>query len=287
MDLGLNETLSYVLVPENEAKMFTKDDTEVVKLLAPLSEDKNTLRHSLSVALHKIYKYNKARSNKDVSIFEIGKAFQKQNQEYSETKKLAALMSGEYYVGMEKKKVDFYVIKGIAEEVLDYLGYNGRYSFVKDLNKTPDEMHPGQSAVISVNNDIVGLIGKIHPSAEKEDVFILEIDLDKLLAKKVGKMKYKEISKFPNIKKDLAVVVDKKVTAQEIGINIKKFAGSLLENYEVFDVYTGEGVADNKKSVAFSLTFGKQDRTLTDEEINAVMDKIIEGLEKKLQAELR
>lgn len=287
MDLGLNETLSYVLVPENEAKMFTKDNTEGVKLLAPLSEDKNTLRHSLSVALHKIYKYNKARSNKDVSIFEIGKAFQKQNEEYSETKKLAALMSGEYYVGMEKKKVDFYVIKGIAEEVLDYLGYNGRYSFVKDLNKTPDEMHPGQSAVISVNNDIVGLIGKIHPSVEKEDVFILEIDLDKLLAKKVGKMKYKEISKFPNIKKDLAVVVDKKVTAQEIGINIKKFAGSLLESYEVFDVYTGEGVAENKKSVAFSLTFGKQDRTLTDEEINAVMDKIIEGLEKKLQAELR
>ena len=287
INLGLNETLSYVLVPENEAKMFTKDDTEVVKLLAPLSEDKNTLRHSLTVALHKIYKYNKARNNKDVSIFEIGKAFQKQNEEYSETKKLAALMSGEYYVGMEKKKVDFYVIKGIAEEILDYLGYNGRYSFVKDLSKTPDEMHPGQSAVISVNNDIVGIIGKIHPSVEKEDVFILEIDLDKLLAKKVGKMKYKEISKFPNIKKDLAVVVDKNVTAQEIGMNIKKFAGSLLENYEVFDVYTGEGVADNKKSVAFSLTFGKQDRTLTDEEINAVMEKIVEGLEKKLQAELR
>lgn len=287
INLGLNETLSYVLVPENEAKMFTKDDTEVVKLLAPLSEDKNTLRHSLTVALHKIYKYNKARSNKDVSIFEIGKAFQKQNEEYSETKKLAALMSGEYYVGMEKRKIDFYVIKGIAEEILDYLGYNGRYSFVKDLSKTPDEMHPGQSAVISVNNDIVGIIGKIHPSVEKEDVFILEIDLDKLLAKKVGKMKYKEISKFPNIKKDLAVVVDKNVTAQEIGMNIKKFAGSLLENYEVFDVYTGEGVADNKKSVAFSLTFGKQDRTLTDEEINAVMEKIVEGLEKKLQAELR
>lgn len=287
INLGLNETLSYVLVPENEAKMFTKDDTEVVKLLAPLSEDKNTLRHSLTVALHKIYKYNKARNNKDVSIFEIGKAFQKQNEEYSETKKLAALMSGEYYVGMEKKKVDFYVIKGIAEEILDYLGYNGRYSFVKDLSKTPDEMHPGQSAVISVNNDIVGIIGKIHPSVEKEDVFILEIDLDKLLAKKVGKMKYKEISKFPNIKKDLAVVVNKNITAQEIGMNIKKFAGSLLENYEVFDVYTGEGVADNKKSVAFSLTFGKQDRTLTDEEINAVMEKIVEGLEKKLQAELR
>ena len=205
VDLGLNETLSYVLVPEADAKMFTKDDYETVKLLAPLSEDKNTLRHSLSVALYKIYEYNKARNNKDVSIFEIGKSFQKKDEEYTETKKLAALMSGEYYSGLDKKKVDFYVIKGIAEEILDYLGYNGRYSFVRNLEKTPDELHPGQSAVISVNNDIVGIIGKIHPKVEKDDVFVLEIDLDRLLSKRVGKMKYKEISKFPNIKKDLSI----------------------------------------------------------------------------------
>ena len=89
INLGLNETLSYVLVPEADAKMFTNDDTEVVKLLAPLSEDKNTLRHSVSVALYKIYEYNKARNNKHVCIFEIGKSFQKQGEEYSETKKLA------------------------------------------------------------------------------------------------------------------------------------------------------------------------------------------------------
>lgn len=287
VDLGLNETLSYILVPEADSKMFTKDEYEEVKLLAPLSEDKNTLRHSLSIALYKIYEYNKARNNKDVSIFEIGKAFQKKDEEYSETKKLAALMAGDYYVGMEKRKVDFYIIKGIAEEILDYLGYSSRYSFVKDLEKTPEQMHPGQTAMISVNNDIVGMIGKIHPSIEKEDVFILEIDLDRLLAKKVGKMKYKEISKFPNIKKDLSILVDKKLPAQEIGMKIKKLAGSNLECYEVFDVYTGKGIDEDKKSIAFSLTFGKQDRTLTDEEINEVMDKIIAGLQKDLKAELR
>lgn len=287
VDLGLNETLSYVLVPEAESKMFTKDDYEVVKLLDPLSEDRNTLRHSLAVALYQIYKYNKARNNKDVSIFELGKSFQKKEEEYTETQKLAALMTGDYYLGLEKRRVDFYVIKGIAEEILDYLGYGGRYSFVRDLSKTPDEMHPGQSAVISVNNDIVGIIGKVHPNLEKEDVYILEIDLDKLLAKKVGKMKYKEISKFPNIKKDLAIIVDKKMPAQEIGIKIKKLAGSYLENYEVFDVYTGKGIDENKKSIAFSLTFGKSDRTLTDEEINEVMSKVITGLEKDLKAELR
>ena len=251
VDLGLNETLSYVLVPESDAKMFTKDDYEAVKLLDPLSEDKNTLRHSLSIALYKIYEYNKARNNKDVSIFEIGKAFQKKAEEYTETRKLAALMTGDYYVGIEKKKVDFYIIKGIAEEILDYLGYNGRYSFIKDLSKMPDEMHPGQSAVISVNNDIVGIIGKIHPEIEKEDVYILEIDLDKLLAKKVGKMKYKEISKFPEIKKDLAIIVDSKLPAQEISNKIKKLAGSNLQAQEVFDVY--QGVRNNTRQKEYSI----------------------------------
>ena len=287
VDLGLNETLSYVLVPEADSKMFTKDDYEKVKLISPLSEDKNTLRHSLLIALYKIYEYNKARNNKDVSIFEIGKAFQKKDEEYTETKKLAALMSGEYYLGLDKKKVDFYVIKGIAEEILDYLGYNGRYSFVRNLEKTPEELHPGQSAVISVNNDIVGIIGKVHPKVEKDDVYVLEIDLDRLLSKRVGKMKYKEISKFPNIKKDLSVVVDKKISAQEIGMKIKKLAGSLLESSEVFDIYTGTGIEENKKSISFALTFGKGDRTLTDDEINEVMNKIIAGLEKDIKAELR
>ena len=196
-------------------------------------------------------------------------------------------MTGDYYTGIEKRKVDFYVIKGVAEEILDYLGYSGRYSFVRDNNKIADQMHPGQSAIISVNNDVVGFIGKVHPKVETEDVFILEIDLDKLLAKKVGKMKYKEISKFPNIKKDLSIVVDKKISAQEIGMKIKKAAGSLLESQEVFDVYTGKGIDEDKRSISFSLTFGKQDRTLTDEEINEVMNKIIAGLEKDIKAELR
>lgn len=287
IDLGLSETLSYILVPENESKMFTKDDYEKVKLLDPLSEDKNTLRHSLSVALYKIYQYNKARDNKDVCIFEMGKAFQKKADEYSETNKLAALMSGDYYLGINKQKVDFYVIKGVAEEILDYLGYNSRYSFVKDKENLPEDMHPGQSALISVNNDIVGLIGKIHPSVESEDVYILEIDLDKLLSKKVSKMKYKEISKYPEVKKDIAIVVDNKVTSKDIEVNIKKAGGSLLSSSEVFDIYTGKGIPEGKKSLAYSLTFASQNRTLTDDEINKAVEKIIERLEKELKAELR
>lgn len=288
IDLGLNETLSYILVNDKEAKMFTKDDTELVKLLDPMTEDRNTLRHSIIPSLLKIYEYNKARSVKDVSIFEIGKAFYKMQDEYGENTKIAALMTGDYYLGIEnKKQVNFYVIKGIVEELLDYLGYAGRYSFVVNEEKIPDELHPGQAAQISVNNDVIGIIGRIHPAISKENVYVFEIDLDKLLAKKVGKMKYKEISKYPSVNKDLALVVDKNITSKEIEMNIKKAGGSLLTNIKVFDVYEGTGIPEGKKSVAYALTFEKSDRTLTDEEINNAMDKIIELVEKKMDATLR
>ena len=285
IDLGLNETLSYVLVNEKEANDFTTDNPEVVKLLAPMTEERNALRHSIIPSLLKIYEYNKSHYNKDVCIFEIGKTFYKKDEEYGEENKIAGLMTGNYYLGIEKKQVDFYIIKGIVEELLDYLGYGNRYSFVIKEN-LPKELHPGQSALISVNNDIVGIIGKIHPQKVKENVYVFEINLEKLLAKKVGKMKYKEISKYPSIKKDLAIITNKEVEAQEIATLIKKSAGSLLLNTEVFDVYTGKGIEENKKSIAYSLEFGANDRTLTDEEINNILEKIIANLTKN-GAEIR
>ena len=279
VSLGLNETLSYILVNEKEAKRFTKDDAEAVKLLSPLSEDRNTLRHSVLPSLYKIYEYNVAHYNKDISIFELGKAFYKKGEEYGEENHVAVLMTGDYYLGIKKTQVDFYIIKGIAEELLDYLGYGGRYSFVvrEDI---PEELHPGQAAMISVNNDVVGLIGRVHPELSKEAVYVMEINLDKLLAKKTGKMKYKEISKYPTVKKDLSIVVDKDVESSQIAMQIKKAAGSLLLNSEAFDLYTGKGIDEGKKSLAYSLTFGANDRTLTDEEINSILDKIIDKLSK-------
>ena len=281
VDLGLNETLSYVLVNEKDAKNYTNDDSiEAIKILTPLTEERTRLRCSIITSLYKIYEYNVAHYNKDVSIFEIGKSFYKKGDTYNEENKIACLMTGEYYYGINNsKKVDFYIIKGIAEELLDFLGYGGRYSFVVKDNM-PEQLHPGQSAMISVNNDIVGIIGKVHPEITKEDVFVMEINLDKLFSKKTGKMKYKEISKYPTVKKDISIVVDKNITSNEIAVAIKKSAGSLLLNTEVFDVYTGKGIEEGKKSLAYSLTFGTNDRTLTDEEINKVLEKIIERLSK-------
>ena len=289
IDLGLNETLSYILVNDKEAKQFMKDDEiETLKLLDPLTEERNTLRASMIPSLYKIYEYNTARNVKDVSIFEIGKSFYKKDKVYGEERKLAALLSGEYYLGINNaKKVDFYIIKGIVEELLDYLGYAGRYSFVlpKEL---PEEFHLGQTADINLNGEISGIVGKVHPKkAENNDVFVFEINLDKLFSKKTGKMKYKEISKYPVVKKDLAMVVENNIANDTIQKQIKKSAGSLLTDMKVFDIYTGSNIEAGKKSMAYSLSFGANDRTLTDEEINKVLEKIIADLEKNLGAELR
>lgn len=287
VDLGLNETLSYILINDADVHKFTTDEFEELKLLDPITIERNTLRYSMIPSLYKIYEYNYARNQKEVAIFEIGKGFFKKGDIYGEENKLCAILSGEFYYGVDNKKnVDFYIVKGIVEEMLDYLGYENRYSFVMPKNM-PKEFHPGQTAEINVNGQCVGIMGKLHPEVTKEDVFTFEINLDKLLAKKVGNMKYKEISKYPTIKKDLAIIIDKDITSKEAADVLKRAAGKLLTEIEVFDVYTGKGIEENKKSIAYSLSFGAKDRTLTDEEINAVLEKIIEAAKTKLNAELR
>ena len=286
ISLGLNETLSYILINDKEVNGYTLDEFEPLKLLDPITEDRNTLRYSVIPSLYKIYEYNRAREQKDISIFEIGKGFYKKGDVYGEDTRLCALMTGKYSTGLNNtKNVDFYTIKGVTEEILDYLGYAGRYSFMKQ--EMPKEMHPGQSAYINVNGTNVGIVGKVHPNVTRENVFVLEINLDELFQKKVGKMKYKEISKFPNVKKDIAFVVDKSLTSKEVEKAIKNGGGSLLTDIEIFDVYTGVGIGLDKKSMAYSLTFSDNKKTLTDDEVNALMNKIIDTVSKKCGAELR
>ena len=286
-ELGLNETLTYILVNDKDAHKFTTDKFEELKLLDPITEDRNTLRYSVIPSLVKTYEYNKAHYNKDISIFEVGKGFFKKGEEYGENQKVAALMTGKYYIGVgNQANVDFYVIKGIVEELLDYLGYANRYSFVIP-KEIPAEFHPGQVAEINVNADSVGIVGKLHPSQTKDSVYAMEINLDKLLAKRVGKMKYKEIPTFPNVNKDVAFVMDKSKTSKEIEMVIKKAGGNLLTNIEVFDVYTGENVGENEKSIAYSLTFNDSKKTLTEEEITPIFEKIIETVENKCGVKLR
>lgn len=280
VSLGLNETLSMIFTSDKEAKKYTTDDFEVVKLLDPLAEERNTLRYSLIPSMVKIYEYNKARENKDVCIFEIGKGFYKKQEEYGENQKIVALMTGKYYLGVgNSANVDFYVIKGVVEELLNFLGYENRYT-IEMPDQIPNEFHKGQTANINVNGQIVGIVGKLHPEVTKDDVYVMEINLDELLSKRVGKMKYKEISKFPNVKKDVAFVMKKDIPSVEVEKVIKKAGGKLLTNIEVFDVYTGENIGKDEKSVAYSLTFNDSKKTLTEEEITKIFENIIANVEK-------
>ena len=285
VDLGLNEVLTPIFMADNISDMYKEEGTESVKLLDPLFNDGNTIRTSLVPSLLNVYSYNKARNLKDISIFEIAKTFYKKEDKYYEDKKLCILMNGEYFLELgNNKKVDFYILKGVVEELLIYLGYENRYSLVTD--NIPKFMHPGQSAVINLNGKEIGYLGKIHPSIEK-DVYICEINLDKLLENRVSKLKYKEINKYPSISKDMAFAMDKSITSEEVIKVIKKAGGKLLTDVKVFDVYEGENVGVNNKSLAFNLTFEDYTKTLTDEEVMEVFNNIVSSVEKTLNVKLR
>lgn len=284
-NLGLNEVLSYSLIPESEAHKFTLDEYEHVRLLDPMSEDRSTLRYSILPSLINVYNYNKARGNKDISIYEVGKGFYKKEGTYYEESKLGIVMTGEFAEGLNSIKVDFYVIKGILEELLEHLGYKNRYSLKK--TELPNELHPGQSAAIIVNGTDVGFIGKLHPSITKDDIYVIEINLDKLFMFRVKGMQYKELSKYPSVSKDLAFIVKKNVTCKEVMDVIAKACGRLLVGINVFDVYEGENVNSDEKSLAFNLTFQDQNKTLSDEEVMNLFNKAISDVETKIGGVLR
>ena len=282
--LGLNETRTYLLQSEEESKLFNYDFKEKIKLLKPMSSDKEYVRQSLIPANLKVVDYNNARGVKDVCIYEIANTYY---DEMTEETKICVVMKGNYLINnwnQTKIKCDFYVIKGICEDILNYLGLKNRYEFtVAELN----DMHPGMSAEVIVNNVKVGFIGRVHPSVRKDEVYVLELSLNKLMDFNVKSIKHKEPSIYPSISKDLSFVMKKDVESKIIKSQIKKSGTRLLTNVSEFDVYIGENVKDDEKSIAYNLTFNDPTRTLNDNEINEIIDRIVKEVEEKCNATLR
>lgn len=284
--LGLNETLTYSLIRESEVFKYTNDVFDKIRVLDPMSEERSTLRYSLIPSLLSVYDYNTNRGRSDIKLFEIGKGYYKKDNNYLEEEKLSILLSGKYYYSLgSDNRVNFYVIKGIIERVLDFLGYKGRYYFRKE--DIPCELHPGQAASIYIDNTKIGIIGKLHPNLCSDDIFVSEINLSLLGGIRTSKMKYKEVSKYPGISKDVAFIIDDDITSLELMKSIKKAGGHNLSSISVFDLYKGKGIPENKKSLAFNLYFEAANRTLTLEEITPIFNKIIEEVEKKHHATLR
>ena len=284
-DLGLNETSSYTLIPNSEVHKYTKDEFEEINLLDPMSDDHKTLRYSLLPSMMLTYDYNAKRNIKDLCLFEIGKNFKKVDGKYFESKSLAVLMSGYYTEGLNKEKITFYHIKGIMEELLDSLGFNNRYSLIVD--ELPKEFHPGASASIILNGKKIGVIGKVHPNVTKDDIYLMEMNLDVLENLGVKKIEYSEISKFPSISKDVAFVVSKNISNEQIMKEIKKSGGKYLTKIELFDLYEGDNLPEDKRSLAYNLTFSDKDNTLTDEVVMPIFEKIMEDVSKKFNSQVR
>ena len=281
--LGLNEVKTYTLVSHEMADLFKYDHKENLVLPNPMSSDKEYIRTTLIPSLLNVYSFNKTHKVNDIMIYEIAKTY---DINYQETSKICVLMNGNYINNSWhniKISVDFYLIKGILENILDYLGLKNRYTLIAE--EIPN-MHPGMSARILLDRKEIGIIGRIHPVLAKDDIYLFEIDMDALITN-IKPLKYKEVSKYPSINKDLAFVVKKNVSANEISDIIKKSGGRLLTNIEVFDVYTGEKLENDEKSIAYSLTFNDPTKTLTEDEVNILFDKIIKDVESKLDAKLR
>lgn len=273
--LGLNECKTYTLVSPDMAKLFNYENKNKIVLPNPMSVDKSVIRATLIPSLLNIYDYNKARKVTDVCIYEISKTY---DTNLTEDTKVSVLMKGNYLVNNWQNlrvKVDFYLVKGIVENLLDYLGLKNRYSFVVD---TILDLHPGISAKIILDREEIGVIGRVHPSLKKDEIYVFELSMNKLI-KQIKPLKYKEASKYPSITKDMAFIVKKDVLSNDIQSIIKKVGGRLLTDIDVFDVYVGENVGDDEKSIAYTLTFSDPTRTLSDEEVTQLFRQIIEKVE--------
>lgn len=259
----------------------------------PLSEEQRVLRTTLLPGLLDIMARNTSRKNKDLAFFEVGRSFKPVVGEKlpRETLTLAVGVMGKTTGGWATKPqdMDFYYLKGIVETLFNSLNIED-YSLVPE--KDFSSFHPGRTARIELAGRNVGVIGEMHPTVIEnyrlpERVYMLQLNLEEIIQASAGFKTCSPLPKYPAMERDLAVVVGREVLAADINRVIKNQGGSLLEKVSLFDVYQGQQIKEGYKSLAFSLRFQAIDRTLTDEEVNGLFEKIQQALRENFQAELR
>ncbi len=286
---GLTEVITYTLTKESNISAFNYlAKGEAYKVLNPLTEDRSYVRLSLLPSLLEVSSYNAAHQVKDLAIFEVSDV----DSTTYKGLRLAAVLSGnkEIQSSLKEEAYDFYDVKGIVLSILNLLGIQDNRYDIKVLSSDKEEFHPGRSAVVTIGKDTVAVLGALHPKALKayglKNAVALEIDLGYLLNLKVGPIKAKVPNKFPAVTRDLAFLVNKDVDFASIKKEIKR-SDKLITDVKIFDTFEGLGIPLNKKSLALTFEFSAADRTLTDGEINALMDKIIGILKMKFLAEVR
>lgn len=296
---GLYETISFALTNEETFnKLNIPQDSplrKAVPIMNPLSDEYPLVRTTLLSSIFDNLARNLARKNDDVALFEVGSVFFPKalpvTELPDEVVKIAGAITGRRNAqgwNQANDMVDFYDAKGIIEELLANLRVT-RYTVEAGTHYA---MHPGKTALFKKGRDVIATVGEVHPAVLSaygitKPVYIFELDATTVMKYMAKDLKYKALPKYPATSRDLAMLVDVDVNAADIEKAMTKAAGQNLTQITLFDVYTGKQVEEDKKSLAFSLTFQSNDKTLTDAEIDPAIEKIVAKLQKDFNANLR
>ncbi|MDX9766187.1 MAG: phenylalanine--tRNA ligase subunit beta [Ectothiorhodospiraceae bacterium] len=287
--LGYQEAITFSFVDPAHEKLLSPDRAALA-LANPISSELAVMRTTLWAGLLKAVQHNLNRQQRRIRIFEIGLSFIPQDNELIQKNKIAGVLCGtalpEQWAAPERA-VDFFDLKGDVESLLAVGGSPEAFDF--EIRVHP-ALHPGQSAAVTRDGQLSGWLGALNPDIEKQlgldrPVYLFELDLEAITLGRVPR--YVEQSRFPSIRRDIALLVDAEVSAARIGAAIEAVGLSELREFHVFDVYTGTGVPAGRKSVALGLILQDLSRTLTDGEVDDLVARIVAGLEKDVGAALR
>jgi len=290
IDMGYWEAITFTFVDPAMERLMAPEYSPV-KLANPLSSELAVMRTTLWSGLIKAVQHNLNRQQNRVRLFETGLNFLPEGGKIIQEPKLAGVLTGTAFPESwtrPERAVDFYDLKGDVENLLA-IGAGLKEIHFKPLLDHAS-LHPGQSAEIYQGDRHIGVMGALHPALEKEldleqRVYCFELDLASILTANVPK--YSENSKYPAIRRDLALVLDESIPAADILTCIEKLGISQIQDFYIFDVYTGEGVASGRKSIALGLILQELSRTLNDKEVDEIITKVISQLEKDVGASLR
>ena len=288
VDRDYQEVITYSFVDPALERLINPAGSPPM-LANPISTDMTAMRTTLWPGLLKTVQYNLNRQQQRIRIFEIGRRFSEGGKNSVEEPVLAGAVTGsvqEEQWGLTKRPADFYDTKGDVEALLQGVGGTG------DVSYQPAEhpaLHPGKTAAIYVNGEETGLLGALHPSLQARlelgEVILFEIRLAALTASAIPA--YQDVSRFPAIRRDLAIVVAEEIAAASVLDTVQKVAGKLLANVQLFDVYRGEGVDSGRKSLALGLTLQDSSRTLKEAEVDSLMAQVVSTLGDEVGGELR
>ncbi|MHC0037419.1 phenylalanine--tRNA ligase subunit beta [Pseudoneobacillus sp. C159] len=290
---GLFQAVTYSLTSEDKAAQFALEKREPIRLAMPMSEERSQLRLSIVPGLLDILKYNAARQNDSTGVYEAGAVFLANEGDIlpEEQEHLAIALTGLWHTHLwqgEKKPVDFYVVKGILEGLFAKLGLADRVEY---RQAAPQGMHPGRTAEVALDGKVIGFVGQLHPQVQKDkdlkDTYVCELNLRDILTADQEPLKYQAIPRYPSITRDIALVVEKDKSANELKSVIQEAGGALLKEISIFDLYEGDRLEPGKKSIAFSLKYLDPERTLTDEDVTKAHQQVLNALEQKTGAVLR